>query len=131
MWATSTTKEKGFNRYPSAPGVERLGLVPLPVLRGQHEDRRPHARFPEAAAHRVAAHPGQHDVQHDHVVGHLGGHPQALIAGRGDGDGKSLRLQPALHRRRQPRFVVDYQHSHVLTRFLSSALIDGECARST
>src|SRR5215218_6778890 len=48
--------------------VERLGLVVLAVLGGQHEDRRPDLGLPQAAAHLVAVHRRQHDVEHHQVV---------------------------------------------------------------
>ena len=61
-------------------GVERLGVVVLAVLRGQHQDRRPVAAVAELLAHPVPVDAGQHDVEHDDVVGVLGRHPEPVGA---------------------------------------------------
>ena len=48
--------------------VERVGLVVLAVLGGQHEHRCPDAAGPQPPADLVAVEPGQHDVEDDDVV---------------------------------------------------------------
>ena len=52
-------------------GVEGLGLVPLAVLRGEHQDRRPHALVAQGLAHLEPVHAGQEDVEDDGVVANL------------------------------------------------------------
>ena len=83
-------------------GVERLGLVVLAVLGGEHEDRRPVAAVAQLLAHLVAVDARQHDVEHDRVVRVLGRHPEPVGAGERDVDGEALGLQPAPDRRRRP-----------------------------
>src|SRR5581483_1202435 len=45
-----------FGQEVVGPGVERLDLVELAVLGGEHDDRRPVVRLPERRAHLVAVH---------------------------------------------------------------------------
>ena len=94
-------------------GVERLGLVPLAVLRGEHEDRRPHAFVAQGLADLVAVHPRQEDVEDDGVVGALACAPQAVGAVVDDVDVVALGLQAVLDGLGQRHFVFDDQHSHV------------------
>ena len=82
-------------------GVERLGLVEVAVLGGEHQDRRPVAGAAEVGAQHVPVAPGQHDVEHDQVVAALGRHPPAVVAVGGHVDGEALALQARVSRRRR------------------------------
>src|SRR6266545_1587678 len=92
--------------------VERLDLVPLAVLRGEHEDRRPDALAPQGAAHPVAVDARQHDVEHDGVVRVLAGQPQAVGAVVGHVDREPFGLQTEAQAGRQPRFVLHHENPH-------------------
>src|SRR5437899_6639914 len=87
---------EGLRQVVVGPGVQRLGLVELAVLGGQHEDGRPVALLPQGRADLVAVDLRQHDVQDDGVVGVLAGHPEAVGAGQRDVGRKTLGLQALL-----------------------------------
>ena len=93
-------------------GVERLGLVVLAVLRGEHEYRRPVARLAELVADLVAVDARQHDVEHDRVVLVLGGHPEPIGAGECDVDGEALGFEAAPHRGGNLLLVFHDQNAH-------------------
>src|SRR5207248_323260 len=101
-----------FGQEVVGAGVERLGLVELTVLGGEHEDGRPVAGLPEGRAHPEAVHPGQHDVEDDGVVAAFAGPPEAVFPVRGDIDGEALRLQSAPYRIGEARFVLYQKDSH-------------------
>ena len=88
-------------------GVERLGLVPLAVLGGEHEDRRPDALRAQRPADLVAVHARQQDVEDDRAVGALPGAPQAVEAVVHDLDvealGRAGRGRPRRPGRPRPR----------------------------
>jgi hypothetical protein len=92
--------------------VERLDLVPLALLGGQHEDRGPDPLAAQGRAEPVAVDAGQHDVQHDHVVGVLAGQPEAVGTVQGDVDGEPLGGQPVAEPGGQPPLVLHHQHPH-------------------
>ncbi len=92
--------------------VEPLDLIPLAVLRGQHEHGSPVAVLAERAAHPVAAHARHHDVEQDDVVPVLAREPQAVDAVVRDVDGEALGLEPATDPVGEPHLVVDDQHAH-------------------
>ena len=92
--------------------VQRLDLVPLALLGGQHEDRGPDPLAAQGRAEPVAVDAGQHDVQHDHVVGVLPGHPQPVGAVQGDVDREPLGGQPVAEPGGQPPLVLHHQHPH-------------------
>ena len=95
-------------------GVERLGLVVLAVLGGEDEDRRPHAFVAQRAAHLVAVHAGQEDVEHDGVVRALPGPPQAVGPVVGDVDVEALGGEAVGDRRREQLLVFHHQDAHPL-----------------
>ena len=76
-------------------GVERLGLIEVAVLGGEHQDRGPVVAGSQVGAHLVAVAAGQHQVEHDQVVGALGRHPQPVVAVVGDVAREALGLQAA------------------------------------
>jgi hypothetical protein len=85
------------------------------VLRREHQDRRPVLGGAQLRADRVAVHPGQHDVEDDHVVGVLGGepHPVAPVVGDvGDVDGEALARQTAGQHVGEPFLVLHQQQPH-------------------
>ena len=93
-------------------GVQRLGLVEVAVFGGQHEDRGPVALLAELAAQLVAVDAGQHDVQHDRVVGVLLCHPQPVSAVECDVDREPVGFQTAPQRGGQLLLVFDDEQSH-------------------
>jgi hypothetical protein len=62
----------------------------LPLLGGEHQDRRPVALQSQLAAHRVAVEPREQDVEDDRRVGTLSGPPQAVVTGVGEVDLEAL-----------------------------------------
>src|SRR5512132_2525975 len=92
--------------------VEGLDLVQLALLGGQHQDRGPDAVAAQGRAQPVAVDPGQHDVQDDHVVGVLAGHPQPVGAVQGHVDREPLGGQPVAEPGGQPPLVLHHQHPH-------------------
>ena len=90
-------------------GVERLGLVVLAVLGGEDQDRRPDAFVAQRAAHLVAVHARQEDVEHDGVVGALAAPPEAVVAVVGDVDVEALGGEPVGDRGREQLFVLHDQ----------------------
>ena len=93
-------------------GVQRLGLVVFTVFRGEHQYRRPVACFAQVLAHLEAVHARQHDVENDHVVTVLGGHPETIGTRQGNVDGEAFGFEPAAHRRRHLLLVFDDEHTH-------------------
>ncbi len=92
--------------------VERVGLVVLAVLGGEHQHRHPAALGAQRLHDPVARLPGQHDVEHDRVVV-AGARPgQAVQAVLAEVDGEALRAQPALQGRRERPLVLDHQDAH-------------------
>jgi len=61
-------------------GVEPAHPVADRVACGEHEDGRPYAALPERAARLEPVDAGQHDVEHDCVVGRRGRHPEGVLA---------------------------------------------------
>src|SRR5512133_3571441 len=92
--------------------VERLDLVQLALLGRQHEDRGPDAVAAQGRAQPVAVDAGQHDVQDDHVVRVLAGHPQPVGAVEGHVDRDPLGGQPVAEPGGQPPLVLHHQHPH-------------------
>src|SRR5512139_1513953 len=93
-------------------GVEGLRLVVLAVLRRQDQDRRPVPPLPEHAADLEPVPAGEHQIQDQQVVAVLGGFPQTVLAVEGHVDGEALGVEPALHRRRDLRVVLDQEDLH-------------------
>ena len=93
-------------------GVERLGLVEVAALGGEHQDRRPVAGLPQVGADQVAVAARQHDVEHDQVVAALGRHPQPVLAVEGDLDGVALGLEAPLDGRGDLLVVLDQEQFH-------------------
>ena len=93
-------------------GVEGLDLVPLAVLGGEDQDRRPHALGPQRGADPEAAHPRQHQVEDDGVVAALPGTPQPVGPVPGDVDGEALGLQARPQALGQALLVLDHEHPH-------------------
>jgi hypothetical protein len=50
------------------PDVKRFCFVVFTVLRGEHEDRRPHSVGAQRATDLVAVHSRQQDVEHDRAI---------------------------------------------------------------
>src|SRR6266480_1733873 len=69
---------EGFGDEVVGAGVERLRLVELAVLGGQHQDRRPVPLFAKRRADAISVDPRQHDVEDDRVVRMLARHPQTI-----------------------------------------------------
>jgi len=93
--------------------VERVGLVVLAVLRGEHEHRRPHLRGAQPLQHPVPRQPRQHDVEHDDVEAALGRPPQAVLAVVRHHHHMALRGQPAADLLGERHLVLHEQHPHV------------------
>jgi hypothetical protein len=93
-------------------GVEPLGLVEVPVLRGEHEDRRRVPAMAEVGAHPVAVAARQHDVEQDQVVGALLGPPEPFESVPDDLDRETLRGQTTPQRARDLGVVLDEQQLH-------------------
>ena len=111
-------------------GVEPLDLVPLAVLGGEHQDRRPVLLGAQRLADLVAVDPGQHQVEHDRVVGVLPGQPQPVGPVVRHVDGEALGLEPDPQRRREPHLVVDDEHSHRLLLWADQRSRDGHSRRT-
>ena len=103
---------EGFRQVVVGSRVQRLRLVQLPVLGGQHENRRPVALLTQGGADLVAVHARQHDVEDDGVVGILPGHPETVGAGQCDVGREALRLQALLEPGRKPLLVIHDQDPH-------------------
>ena len=84
----------------------------IAVLRSQHQDRRPHLPFAQRTADAVAVHPWQHHVEHDHVGGRLGRHPQTVDAVARRLDREPRRLEPLPQGADDLVVVVDDEHLH-------------------
>ncbi len=70
-----------FGQVVIGAEIERVGLVVIAVLGGQHQHRGgPHLAGPQLPQHLVAAHRGQHDVEHDDVEVVLDRLPQPVDA---------------------------------------------------
>jgi hypothetical protein len=93
-------------------GVERFGFVVLAVLRGEDQDRCPDAFVAQRAAHLVAVHAGQEDVEHDGVVGALTAPPEPVGAVVGDVHVEALGGEPVGDRSREQLFVFHHQEPH-------------------
>lgn len=85
-------KTERFREVVVGAGVQRLRLVVLAGLGGQHQDRCPDVEFPKATTDLVPADAGQHDVEDDGVVGHLTGEEEALVSGMCDIDREAVGL---------------------------------------
>ncbi len=94
------------------PGVQRLGLVHVTVLGGEHQDGGPVAGIAQVGTDLVAVATRQHDVQDDQVEALLGGPPQAIQPVVGHIDGEPLGLEPALDGGRDLAVVLDQQELH-------------------
>jgi hypothetical protein len=94
------------------PGVEHLGLVVLAVLRREHQNRRPDPLVPQAAAHPVAVHAGQQQVEHDRTVGVLPGAPQPVVAVMDHVDVEAVGRQPPGQRPCQVHLVLHHENPH-------------------
>ena len=93
-------------------GVQPLSFVVLPVLRGEHQDRRPVAGCPQVRADLVAVEARHHHIQHDDVVGVLGREPDAFQAVAGSVHRATLRPEPLPQQLHQARVVVHQQYQH-------------------
>ena len=100
--------------------VQRLGLVVLTGLGGQHENWDPHAALAQLGTDDVAVDLRQQDVEHDDVVRLGGGHPQALLPVVGDVDRISLALEAPLDVGGELRLILDNQYAHVISRCLGN-----------
>ena len=87
----------------------------LAVLGREHQDRRPDLLVTQALAHPVPVQPGEHDVQHDHVVAALAGHPQPLLTVASHLYLESLGSEATLYGVDKTGLVVDQQYLHPIT----------------
>ncbi len=95
-------------------GVERLRLVPLPVLRREHEYRGPDALLAERLADLEAVHPRQEDVEDDHCVAPLAGPPEPVEAVVDGVDVEALGGEAAGYGLGERNLVLYQQHTHDL-----------------
>jgi hypothetical protein len=91
------------------PGVERLGLVELAVLGGEHQDRRPVTLGPQRGAEPEPVESREHQVEDERVVAVLPRHPETVDPVQRHVDGEAVGLQAAPQRAGQPCLVVDHQ----------------------
>src|SRR5699024_3422677 len=91
---------------------ERVGLVVLAVLGGEHEHGRPDLTAAHLAHHLVAVAGRHHDVQHHDVVLLAGGHLQPGLAVTGGVHGPAARDEAAPQALPQCRLVVHDQDPH-------------------
>ena len=82
------------------------------VTRRQHEHRAPDPELAQPPADLETVRAGEHDVEHDRVVGSGAGHPERVLAALGDIDRVALLAQAAGNHVRQLRLVFDHQHAH-------------------
>ena len=92
--------------------VETLDPVLDRVARGQHQHRRPDAAGAQLAAGGEAVDPRQHHVEDDRVVGRRAGHPERLLAGRGEIGRMALLAEAAHEQAAELRLVLDDQDAH-------------------
>ena len=93
-------------------GLERLGQVVVPRLRGEHQDRRVVAVLPQLGAHLVAVHARQQDVEQDRGVVVLPGPPEPVVAVVADVDVEAFGTEPGGDRAGEIDLVLDEQHAH-------------------
>mgnify|MGYP000028096347 CR=1 FL=1 len=99
-----------FRTIASLSIVVILGLVtaPAPAVAGAAAGQR--------AAHPVAVHNRQVAVEHDHVVGVFGRHPEPVGTGEGDVDGESVAAEAARKRLGELYDETDYPSADELDR---------------
>jgi len=95
--------------------IQCVGLVVLAVFRRQHEDRGPHPSLPQTLDDLVSIQPGEHEVQHDDVIGLLGRSPQGLFAVMGDVNTEAFGRQAALEGSGEVHFIVDDQDAQYIS----------------
>ena len=81
----------------------------------EHRDERGLELRAEAAADLEAVDPGEHDVEHDRVVGARVGHPESLLARRSHVGRMALFCEPPCEQPGQLRLVLDDQDAHLST----------------
>jgi hypothetical protein len=94
-------------------GFERLRLVQVAILGGQHQDRRPDALRPQVGADLKAVPARQHDVQDDQVVGALPGPPQPVVTVERHRHAKTFGLETADHGGRDLLVILHDQDLHL------------------
>ncbi len=92
--------------------IQRVGLVVLAVLGGEHQDRHPVLGFAQRLDDAVARQARQHDVQDHRVVVTLRGRVQPVRTGVGEIDGEAFGAEAALQGRREPKLVFDNEQPH-------------------
>ena len=100
-------KAERFCQVVVGPCIERLGLVQVAILGGQHEDRGPVAFFSEFPADLIAVAAREHDVENDEIETALLGEPEAVGAVEGHLDSEPFRLQAAFDGRSDFPVVLD------------------------
>jgi hypothetical protein len=89
-----------FGEVVIGAGVERLCLVEVTILGGEHEHRGPDLHGPKFGTDLEAVLLGQHEVEHEQVVTVLGRQPQPLDTIEGELDGEPVGFESTLHERR-------------------------------
>ena len=104
-----------FGEVVVSPGVEALGFVVLAVLGSEHDDRGLVPGGAQGCADPVAVDAGQHDVEHDEVVGVLGCQVEPESSVERDVHVETLCAQTLLQGTGEPALVLDHQQTHVGT----------------
>src|SRR6185436_5029070 len=107
--AQQLAQAEGLGHVVVGAELEADDLVDLLVARGEHQDRRLHARGAQAAKHLEAVHPRQPDVEQHQVRRTFRGDVQALLAGAGEGHLVAFLLERVLDAPSDGVLVLDDQ----------------------
>src|SRR5690625_2284335 len=103
---------EGFGEVVVGAQVERVDLVPFPVLRGEHQHGCPVLVGAQGLAYLVSVEPGKHDVENDRVVRVGAGECQTVGAVVGHVDSDALRLQAEADAVGEASLVLDHEYAH-------------------